>query len=44
MADATGEKLQEPDGAADTDGSGDVLGGDSAGLYLFDQQTNIGPQ
>ena len=44
MADATGEKIQEPDGAAYTDGSGDVPGGDSAGFYLFDQQTNIGPQ
>ena len=44
MADATGEKLQEPDGAADNDGSGDVPGGDGAGLYLFDQQTNIGPK
>ena len=38
------ETLQEPDGGADTDGSGDVHGGDRASLYLFDQQTNFGPK
>ena len=39
---ATGEVQQVPDSGADVNGSGDVRGGDGAGLYIFDQQTNLG--
>ena len=41
-AGATGEVQQAPDSGADVNGSGDVRGGDGAGLYIFDQQTNLG--